>query len=52
MWAFSSFFGRVDMMQNLRDGIIGQGLSNTITSKREADIKVLDIFLSVTEIQL
>jgi len=50
MWAFS-FFGRADMMQNLRDGIIGQRCL-TITSKREADIKVLDIFLSVTEIQL
>jgi len=49
MWAFS-FFGRVDMMQNLWNSIVGQGCL-TIQAK-EADIKVLDIFLSVTEIQL
>jgi hypothetical protein len=38
-------------MQNMWVGIIGQGLSYYY-KQREADIKVLDIFLSVTEIQL
>ena len=37
-------------MQNLWDDINGQGLSYFYT--QEANIKVLDIILSVTEIQL